>query len=81
MKDQLRILIVDDDRMMAKTLLDILRAKGYEAEAAHSGREALEKVEKGHFDCLLSDIKMAELNGVELYRSIKAREGSISWKM
>ncbi|MBL7205118.1 MAG: response regulator [Desulfobacteraceae bacterium] len=74
MKDQLRILIVDDDRMMAKTLLDILKVKGYEAEAAHSGREALEKVEKGHFDCLLSDIKMPELNGVELYRSIKARD-------
>ena len=71
MKDQLRILIVDDDRRMARTLTDILKVKGYEAEMAHSGPEALEKVEKGHFDCILSDIKMPEVNGVELYRAIK----------
>ena len=74
MKDKLRILIVDDDRRMARTLKDILEIKGYEAEAAHSGPEALEKVEKSHFDCLLSDIKMPRLNGVELCRAIKERQ-------
>ena len=74
MTDQLRILIVDDDRRMAKTLKDILKVKGYEAEAAHSGPEALEKVEKDYFDCVLSDIKMPELSGVELYGAIKERQ-------
>ncbi len=74
MKDQLRILIVDDDRRMTKTLKDILEVKGYEAEAAHSGPKALEKVEKSRFDCLLSDIKMPVLNGVELCRAIKERQ-------
>ena len=73
MNNKLSVLIVDDDRRMAKTLKDILKVKGYEAEVAHSGPEALEKVEKGHFNCLLSDIKMPELNGVELYRAIKER--------
>ena len=71
MSEKLPILIVDDDRRMAKTLLDILKVQGYEAEAAYSGSEALDKVKKGRFDCVLTDIKMPQMNGVELYRAIK----------
>lgn len=73
MSEKLRILIVDDDRRMAKTLVNIFQVKGYEAEAAHSSSEALEKVNNVHFDCVLTDIRMPEVNGVELYRAIKAR--------
>ena len=71
MSEKLRILIVDDDRRMANTLLDIFKVKGYLAEAAYSGAEALEKVEEGHFDSVLTDLKMPEMNGVDLYRAIK----------
>jgi len=72
MKGQLRILVVDDDRSMAKTLVDIFRVKGHEAEAAHSGPEALGRVKRERFDCVLSDIKMPDVDGVALYRAIKA---------
>ena len=71
---KLHILVVDDDRRMAKTLVNIFQVKGYEVEAAHSGPEALEKVAGGRFDCVLTDIKMPEVSGVELYRAIKARQ-------
>jgi len=74
MSEKLRVLIVDDDRRMAGTLKDILNIKGYEAEAAYSGPEALVKVIKSEFDCVLSDIRMPQVNGVELYRAIKARQ-------
>jgi CheY-like chemotaxis protein len=72
MSETLRILVVDDDRLMARTIVDILKIKGYQAEAVHSGPGALEKMAEGHFDCVLTDIKMPEVNGVELYRAIKA---------
>jgi two-component system response regulator HydG len=74
MNDTLRILVVDDDPSMVKTLLDIFKVKGYEAEAAYSGPEALAKVAAGQFDCILSDIKMPKVNGVELYRAIRASQ-------
>ena len=74
MSDNFRILIVDDDYRMAKTLRDILIIKGYETDLAHSGSEALEKVEETYYTCILSDIKMPEVNGVELYRAIKKIE-------
>ena len=77
MIDKLHILIVDDDQRMAKTLKDILTIKGHEAETAHSGAEALEKVVEGHFDCVLTDIKMPEMNGVELYKIIKEAQPDI----
>lgn len=72
MSEKLRILIVDDDRRMAKTLLDIFQVEGYEAAVVYSGPQALHMVQKGHFDCVLTDIKMPEMNGVELYRAIKS---------
>ncbi len=72
MSDNLSILVVDDDQRMTKTLTDILKAKGYQAEAAFSGAEAVEMVAETAFDCVLSDIKMPGVNGVEMYRVIKA---------
>jgi DNA-binding NtrC family response regulator len=72
--EKIRILIVDDDRMMARTVRDILRFKGHEVETAYSGPEALEKARREDYDCVLSDIKMPGVNGVELYRAIKDRQ-------
>lgn len=71
--DGLRMLVVDDDRSMAKTLADIFRIKGMRVEQAHSAAEALECVKGADYDLVLSDIKMPGANGVELYRRIKER--------
>lgn len=71
MTEKRRLLIVDDDQMMTKTLRDIFMAKGYEADYVHSASNALEKIEKTDFGCVLTDIKMPEMDGVELFREIK----------
>jgi DNA-binding NtrC family response regulator len=72
MNEEMRILVVDDDWPMAKTLVDVLNLKGYRAEAAYSGGKALEMVWENGFDCVLTDIRMPEVNGVDLLRAIKA---------
>ncbi len=83
MSEVLRVLVVDDDHRLAKTLVDILRVKGFEAEAAHSGLEALDKVKaaseqgRGRFGCVLTDIKMPEMNGVELLDAIRTIQPEI----
>ncbi len=77
MSEELNILIVDDDQRMANTLKDILSVKGYETEVALSGSEVLEKVAEDGFDCVLTDIKMPEMNGVELYKAIKKTQPNI----
>jgi CheY-like chemotaxis protein len=74
MNDKLCILVVDDNHDMALSLVDIFRLKGYAAEAAYSGYEALEKMAQYNLDCVLSDIKMPGINGIELCRVIKAAQ-------
>ncbi len=70
MNSDLNILIVDDDRRMTRTLADILKVSGFEATEASSGPEALEKVRTMDFDCVISDIKLPEMDGVELHRRL-----------
>lgn len=73
MSEKLRVLIVDDDRRMAKTLCDILKVKGFEATPAYSGQEALSRLAEASFDCVLTDVKMPEINGVKLLKAIRAK--------
>ena len=71
MSEKLKILVVDDDRRMVKTICDILRVKGYEALPAYSGEEAVQLVPEEAFDCVLMDIKMPGIDGVEALKMIK----------
>jgi two-component system NtrC family response regulator/two-component system nitrogen regulation response regulator GlnG len=71
MSDRLKVLVVDDDRMMVKTICDILTIKGYEPVAAYCGEEAVEKVKAGRPACVLMDLKMPGIDGVEALRVIR----------
>jgi CheY-like chemotaxis protein len=67
-----KILVVDDERVIADTLTSILSGSGYEAIAAYSGAQALALIrESGCPDILLSDVMMPELNGIELAKKIR----------
>jgi len=66
------ILIIDDDRGMCETLGDVLRLKGYIAEAAGGGREALEKLRARPFDGAVVDIKLPDISGLDLLKELKA---------
>jgi DNA-binding NtrC family response regulator len=71
MKPKLNVLIVDDDQRMTHTLADILRLAEYRVVEAASATTAIEKVRSQPFDCVLTDIRMPEMNGVELHRQLR----------
>lgn len=71
MGEQLKILVVDDDRRMVKTICDILLVKGFEAIPAYTGEEAVAKVTTERPGCVLTDIKMPGIDGVETLRAIR----------
>lgn len=71
MSGKMKILVVDDDRRMVKTIGDILRAKGYDVEQAYCGDEVVAKVKSGDPDCVLMDLKMPGINGVETLKLIR----------
>ena len=62
----LKILVVDDEQLLADTTAEILGSFGYEAKAAYDGETALGIAISFHPDFLLTDILMPRMNGVEL---------------
>ncbi|HYT92272.1 MAG TPA: response regulator [Gemmataceae bacterium] len=73
------ILVVDDDVDTTRNLSDILTDLGYEVAVAHDGPAALELVRARPFDVALLDLKMPGMDGLELYRRMKAlRAGTVA---
>lgn len=64
------ILIIDDDRMVVKTLEKLLQMEGYRVLPAESGKAALTVIKSEQVDLIISDIKMPEMNGVETIKAI-----------
>lgn len=71
MNKSISILIVDDDLGMLKTLDYILTDKGYEVTTVNNGFKAIEMIKERKFDIVLTDIKMPDINGVEVLKEIK----------
>lgn len=67
-----RILIVDDAPPILMLLSKLLTENGYEVATAKHGKEAVQLLEKGAFDLMISDLNMRPVNGAELLR--KTRE-------
>jgi DNA-binding response OmpR family regulator len=66
-----RILIIDDEAMIADSLAEILNNRGYEAQAFYDGREAIDEARKQCPDFVLSDVVMPRLSGVETVLAIR----------
>lgn len=71
MDKQTKVLVVDDNIGLLSTTSLILRHMGFSVISAKSGKEALECVKENGIEIVLSDIKMPEMNGVELYKQLK----------
>jgi DNA-binding NtrC family response regulator len=69
--DKKKILIVDDDKDICETLSDILDEEGYDVVTACDGQEALEKIRKGSFNLVITDIKMPIMDGMALLKEIE----------
>ncbi|MFT7465156.1 MAG: CheY-like chemotaxis protein [Pseudohongiellaceae bacterium] len=68
-----RILLVDDDICIAKTLATLLRGRGYEVEVLHDGIDAVETADGERHDLILMDNEMPQLNGFVACRVLKSR--------
>jgi DNA-binding NtrC family response regulator len=63
---QSRVLVVDDERMIADTLSAILRYQDYDAHPAYSAEEAIVWCDRQRPDIVITDVNMGPMNGIEL---------------
>ncbi|MBI5681938.1 MAG: sigma-54-dependent Fis family transcriptional regulator [Deltaproteobacteria bacterium] len=65
------ILVVDDDAGIRDVLKEFLEKKGYDIETIGDSRNVIERVKSKQFDIILVDLKMPDINGLELLKAIK----------
>lgn len=68
--DKKRILLVDDDKSVLKTLTEILQFEGYDVDTAETGKEAIEKSKTQFYNVALLDIRLPDIDGTELLQII-----------
>jgi len=66
-----KVLIVDDDFLIRQLLSLILRSAGYSVLEAENGRDALEKLSSDSIDTVITDLRMPQMDGIELTRAIR----------
>lgn len=70
-KNKTKILVVDDDRNLLDLLVDTLEAIGYQPIPAPGGVEALERLSDEKFDLIITDIKMPDIDGIQLLKKVR----------
>ena len=73
----MRVLVVDDEEVVAAVLGDMLASSGHHVEVTSSGPEAIGRFEAGRFDLVLTDLAMPEMTGWEVARTIKDRNPAV----
>jgi len=67
----MKILIVEDERELAKSIVQYLRQESYVCELAYTAEEAIEKVLLHEYDCILLDISLPDGNGLSILEKLK----------
>lgn len=66
-----RILVIDDDPLVRRTLQVLLDRAGYTVDSAADGMQGLEKLPDGHFDLVMTDVRMPGMDGFSVLRAIR----------
>jgi DNA-binding NtrC family response regulator len=71
------ILIIDDEKAIRKTLSEILSFEGFKIDEAADGVEAIKKIKENNYDCILCDIKMPKMDGLEVLEQTREAKPDI----
>lgn len=65
------ILVIDDEKAIRKVLIEILTFEGFEVDEGADGAEGAKKIKDGNYDCIICDIKMPKMDGIEVLQLAK----------
>lgn len=67
----MKILIIEDERLLAESIKDLLKSKGFEVEAVYDGISGQEYAELGIYDLIILDVMLPGMNGYQLAKRIR----------
>ncbi|NOZ68545.1 MAG: sigma-54-dependent Fis family transcriptional regulator [Deferribacteres bacterium] len=67
-----KILVIDDEAIVRRSCERTLQPEGFDTKVSASGKEGIELLEKEPFDLVLLDLKMPDMDGIEVLKKIKA---------
>ena len=73
-----RVLVVDDEPVIIRSCDRILTSEGIEVKGVTSGQDGLEMAESNRFDAVLLDLKMPDMNGMEILRRLKRTKPEVT---
>jgi len=74
MSEKQSILLVDDDEQLCTSIGRMFERSGYKVTTAHDGREALDVLSDDNIDLVISDLRMPNVDGIELMEEIKRKK-------
>ncbi|MCE9562490.1 MAG: sigma-54 dependent transcriptional regulator [Planctomycetes bacterium] len=66
--EPIRVLIIDDDKALAETIGESLERRGHDCTVCTTGKAGIARLEQGEFDVVLTDLRMADIGGLEVVR-------------
>lgn len=72
----MKILVIEDEKLLADSICNLLESKGYETEAVYDGKSGQEYAELGIYDLLILDVMMPEMDGYEVARRVRTHRCS-----
>ena len=72
---KLQILVLDDEPIVGKRLKAALEKSGYEVEVLEDAREALRRSDEKEFDIIVTDVRMEEVDGLQVLEHVLAKSG------
>lgn len=65
------ILVIDDEELVTESLKRLLKKEGYNVAIAKSGKEAMERIKETDFNLIVTDVRIPEIDGVEIVKNIR----------
>ena len=69
----MKVLVIEDEKLLANSIKDLLETKGFEVETVYDGEAGTEYAELGIYDLLILDVMMPKMNGYQVARTVRAK--------
>jgi CheY-like chemotaxis protein len=73
-EEKARILVIDDEEIVHASLKKILTRAGHEIQSVYSAKDGLEQLNQSHFDLIIVDLMMPEMNGIQFLEELRNRD-------